>query len=104
MTALDLEDLLEELRSRASEARARQDRLSGLLDAVVAISADLELSEVLGRIVEAACALAGSRYGALGVLSPHGEELAAFTTRGLSEEQRRAIDDRGARCRRGGHH
>ena len=90
-SALDLEDLVEELRSRASEARASQHRLSGLLDAVIAISGDLELSEVLGRIVEAACALVGSRYGALGVLSPHGDELAAFITRGLSEEERRAI-------------
>ena len=59
-SALELEDLLEEFRSRVSAARRSQERLGSLLDAVVAVSADLELSEVLGRIV-AVRLLAGRR-------------------------------------------
>ncbi|HET8601485.1 MAG TPA: GAF domain-containing sensor histidine kinase [Segeticoccus sp.] len=92
-SALDLEDLLDELRARASAARASQERLAALLDAVVAVSADLELSDVLGRIVEAACRLVDARYGALGVISEDGEELTAFITHGVSDEERAAIGD-----------
>ena len=39
-----------------------------LLDAVNAISSDLDLRAVLERIVEAATQLTDARYGALGVL------------------------------------
>ena len=41
-----------------------------LLDAVIAISSDLDLHSVLARIVEAACELTGARYAALGVIGP----------------------------------
>jgi GAF domain-containing protein len=44
-----------------------------LLEAVTAISSDLDLASVLTRIVEAATALTGARYGALGVLGGDGE-------------------------------
>jgi hypothetical protein len=43
--SLDLEDLMAELRVRVSAARRSQDRLSELLDAVVAISAAAEGSK-----------------------------------------------------------
>ena len=39
-----------------------------LLDAVVAISSDLDMHSVLNRIVVSACEITGARYGALGVL------------------------------------
>lgn len=42
------------------------ERLRALLDAVVGLGTDLDLRSTLQRIVEAACALAGARYGALG--------------------------------------
>ena len=89
--SLELEDLLDELRTRASTARRSQERLSQLLDAVVAVSADLDLAEVLGRIVESAAALVDARYGALGVVSADGERLVEFVTRGLTEEERAKI-------------
>ena len=89
--SLELEDLLDELRTRASSARRSQQRLSQLLDAVVAVSADLDLAEVLGRIVESATALVDARYGALGVLSADGERLVEFVTRGVSVEERAEI-------------
>jgi two-component system, NarL family, sensor histidine kinase DevS len=92
-SALQLEDLLDELRERASAARRSQERLGSLLDAVVAVSADLELSEVLGRIVQSACTLVDAKYGALGVLAPEGEHLVEFITRGVSEPERAEIGD-----------
>ena len=89
--SLELEDLLDELRTRASMARRSQERMSQLLDAVVAVSADLDLAEVLGRIVDSAVALVDARYGALGVVSADGERLVEFVTRGVSEEERARI-------------
>ena len=62
--SLDLDDLVDELKARASAARQSQDRMRQLLEAVVAMSADLDLAEVLGRIVESATALVDARYGA----------------------------------------
>src|SRR5690242_21875007 len=86
LSTLELDGLLDELRARAGSARAAQERLSALLDAVVAVSSDLELSTVLRRIVESACHLVGARYGALGVLGPEGDELVEFVTHGISDE------------------
>src|SRR5690242_4789819 len=40
-----------------------------LLAAVVAVASDLDLQQVLQRIVESAAVLTDARYGALGVLS-----------------------------------
>ncbi|HAW10933.1 MAG TPA: hypothetical protein DCX12_07705, partial [Chloroflexi bacterium] len=73
------------------------DRSSRLLDAVVALSADLSLPNVLRRIVEAAAEVSGARYGALGVIGPEqaGLEggLVEFVTTGLDAEAIRAIGD-----------
>jgi len=71
-------------------------RISRLLDAVVALSADLSLPSVLQRIVEAAAAVSGARYGALGVIGPNeggvGQRgLVEFVTTGLDERRVRAI-------------
>jgi signal transduction histidine kinase len=89
--SLDLEDLLAELRARALVSRRSQERMSQLLAAVVAVSADLDLAEVLGRIVESAVGLVDARYGALGVLGSDGERLVEFVTRGVSPDERALI-------------
>ena len=44
-----------------------------LLDAVIAISSDLDLTSVLTRIVVSASELTGARFGALGVIGGDGE-------------------------------
>ncbi|MBR8638431.1 SpoIIE family protein phosphatase [Streptomyces tuirus] len=64
------------------------DRMQGLLDSVVAISREVELTAVLHRIVTTAMDLVGARYGALGVLDGSGEHLEEFITAGLSEQER----------------
>ncbi|MGZ4446114.1 MAG: GAF domain-containing protein [Nocardioides sp.] len=63
-----------------------------LLDAVIAISSDLDLTAVLTRIVEAARELTGARYAALGVIGGD-EKLVEFVTTGLTDEQRHRIGD-----------
>jgi hypothetical protein len=40
-----------------------------LLEAVLAISSDLDMHSVLNRIVVSACEITGAKYGALGVLT-----------------------------------
>ncbi len=61
-----------------------------LLDAVVAISTDLDPHSVLDRIVKAACQITGARYGALGVVAREGG-LSDFITYGLTDAERAAI-------------
>jgi signal transduction histidine kinase len=89
-----LDDLLEEVLARVGDVLDTQDRLRGLLDAVVSLAADLDLDSVLERIVRVACQLAGAQYGALGVLgSGSDRRLRAFVTHGLTPEQRAAIGE-----------
>ncbi len=90
---LDPVTLLNELSSREQASARAQQRLSALLDAVMAVTADLELSDVLTRIVNSACELVDARYGALGVLGPGGDHLVEFVTHGVSEAERAAIGD-----------
>jgi signal transduction histidine kinase len=65
-------------------------RYERLLDAGLALAADLALPVVLQRIVELAADLTGARYGALGVLGRDGT-IAEFITTGVTTDQRAAI-------------
>ena len=65
------------------------DNARALLDAVVAISSDLDLHTVLDRIVVAACRITGARYGALGVIG-NDRTLVDFVTHGLTPEEHAA--------------
>ncbi len=57
-----------------------------LLDAVLALSSDLDLHSVLQRIVSGSCALTGARYGFLGVMNADGT-LGDHVGHGLTSEQ-----------------
>ena len=92
LSRVDLDDLLAELRDRAGAVRQSHERLSGLLDAVVAVSSELDLATVLERIVSTACLLVGARYGALGVLGSNGR-LVEFVTHGIDPETRARLGD-----------
>ena len=63
-----------------------------LLEAVTAISSDLDLHAVLERIVQAATELTGARYGALGVIGSDAF-LVEFVTTGLTDDERARIGD-----------
>ncbi|KRC32902.1 MULTISPECIES: GAF domain-containing sensor histidine kinase [Oerskovia] len=60
-----------------------------VLDAVVAITSNLDLDTVLRRIVEAAMDLTGARYGALGVRD--GDRLGRFVPVGMEDSEVEAI-------------
>lgn len=87
----ELSRIDEQLRALA----AAKDRVQGLLDAVVAITREVELPAVLHRIVTTAMDLVGARYGALGVLDESGEYLAQFLAVGLSEQEHAALAETG---------
>jgi signal transduction histidine kinase len=83
---LRLDDLLAEVRGRLEDVLAARDQMHGLLEAVVAIGAGLELEATLKRIVETAVGLVDATYGALGVIGED-RRLAEFMPVGLDEEQ-----------------
>ncbi|MFC7615698.1 GAF domain-containing protein [Actinokineospora soli] len=85
--ALRLDELLTEVQERLSELVQTRDRMHGLLDAVMAVGAGLELDSTLQRIVQAAVDLVDARYGALGVLGTQ-EGLQEFVYVGITEEER----------------
>ncbi|WP_033218825.1 GAF domain-containing sensor histidine kinase [Kitasatospora phosalacinea] len=84
---LRLDELLAELQARIDVARGTRDRVHSLLEAVLSVGRELELTQVLRRIVEAAAFLADARYAALGIIGPDGDTLSQFLTVGLDEEE-----------------
>lgn len=64
-----------------------------LLDAVTAISSDLDLHSVLERIIGSAAELTGARYGALGVIGGEDDALVEFITTGMDDNTRSLIGD-----------
>lgn len=85
---LRLGELLDEVRDRLDEIAVTRDRLQGLLDAVMAVGAGVELDSTLQRIVQAAVNLVDARYGALGVLDAASEGLSEFVYVGINAEER----------------
>lgn len=71
--------------------RRDNDRDHRVLDAVLAIGAGLELSDVLHRIVRAAVDLVDARRGALGVLAPDGSRFTELVHVGMDEETVRLL-------------
>ena len=69
------------------------DALRKLVDAIVTVGSDLDLSAMLNRVVTVATELVGAQYGALGVLDPTGTRLEDFITVGIDDETHRAIGD-----------
>src|SRR6185312_15658239 len=92
LSRVRLDELLQEMLDRVGEVLTSRERLRALLDAVVGIGSDLDLRSTLQRIVEAACALAGARYGALGVIGPD-RLLSDFITHGIDPATHAAIGD-----------
>lgn len=89
---LRLDELLEELQGRIETVRGTRDRLQGLLEAVLSVGRELELAQVLRRIVEAAVVLVDAEYGALGVIGRE-QRLDQFIPVGLDDEVRALIGD-----------
>ncbi|MGN6257108.1 MAG: GAF domain-containing protein [Solirubrobacterales bacterium] len=62
-----------------------------LLQVARDVLSELDVDEVLGRVLTSAQALTGARYAALGVLDDEGYRLARFLTAGMSEEEKRRV-------------
>ena len=62
--------------------------------AVLVITSDVELPELLRALITEACSLVGARYGALGVLNEQRTSLEQFLTVGLGDGAERAIGTR----------
>lgn len=84
---LSLDVQLDRIAEHIQSLAEAQQRLHALLDAVLAVSKELELPVVLRRIVAAAMELVGARYGALGVLDEERTALTEFIPLGLSEKE-----------------
>lgn len=82
-----LDELLDELQVRIDAVRGTRDRVHSLLEAVMSVGRELDLAQVLRRIVEAAALLVDAEYGALGVIGPDGRTLSQFLTVGLTEKE-----------------
>jgi signal transduction histidine kinase len=92
LSRVRLDTLLQELLDRVGEVMASRERLSSLLQAVVSIGSNLDLSSTLRRIVVSACELADARYGALGVIGAD-RRLVEFITDGVTVEEHERIGD-----------
>jgi len=66
-------------------------KLRRILEAVLLIEKDLELSALLRHVIEEAASMTGARYAALGVLNDDKTALAEFVTTGLESDQIAAI-------------
>ena len=76
-----------------ADAGGSTDALRKLVDAVVTVGSDLDLSAMLYRLVVVACDLVGAQYGALGVLDPTRTRLEDFITVGIDDDTHRLIGD-----------
>ena len=81
-----------ELANLSRENERLRKRLSHLSELSRRISSSLDLAAVLQDIVEAACDLAGARYGAMGVFDVSGQ-IQTFATHGITPEQRQRLGD-----------
>src|SRR3954462_11160271 len=86
LSGMRLTELIDEVRDRLSSVARAQGRGQNLLDAFPSVSVGLDLPSTLRRIVESACDLVDAQYGALGVLRPGGDGLAAFIHVGVDDE------------------
>jgi signal transduction histidine kinase len=69
-------------------------KLQRLMAAVLMITADVELGELLHHIIEETCSLVDARYGALGVLNRSRTGLEQFVTVGLRDAEEAVIGPR----------
>ncbi len=71
----------------------QEGRLRLLVETGIALSSELSLDAVLQRLVEAAAAITGAQYAALGVIDRAGRGLEQFRTTGLSQDLIEEIGD-----------
>lgn len=76
------------IESREKEINRRSNQLAALREASLYLTEELDLGEVLQRVVDQARVLSNAKYGALGVLNEDKQTIDQFITSGLTPEQR----------------
>ena len=79
---LRLRELLAEVQDRVDHIIERRDRLDGLVEAMLMVTAGLDLDRTLQTIVETATKLVDARYGALGIRG-EGHQIVDFVLAGM---------------------
>ena len=79
--------------AQGTAADSYAERLHRVIDAGLALNAELSLDDLLRRIVESAANLTHARYVALGVIDARGSELERFITLGIDDETRQTIGE-----------
>ncbi|MBU3748954.1 MAG: GAF domain-containing sensor histidine kinase [Mycobacterium sp.] len=90
LSQLRLRELLVEVQDRVEQIVKGRDRLDGLVEAMLVVTAGLDLDRTLQTIVQAATKLVDARYGALGIRG-EGHELVDFVLEGMGEGEMAAI-------------
>lgn len=90
LSQLRLHELLVEVQDRVEQIVRGRDRLDGLVEAMLTVTAGLDLDHTLRTIVETATNLVDARYGALGIRG-EGHQLVDFVAEGMGEAEMAAI-------------
>ncbi|GGN79345.1 sensor histidine kinase [Nocardia rhizosphaerihabitans] len=95
LSQLRLRELLSEVQDRIAQIVDVRDRMDRLIEAMLVVTAGLDLDNTLRTIVHAAIELVDARYGALGVRETDldSTELAEFVYEGIDDRTRVLIGD-----------
>ncbi|MEU6586242.1 GAF domain-containing protein [Nocardia sp. NPDC046763] len=92
LSQLRLRELLTEVKDRVDQIIDARDRMDGLVEAMLSVTAGLDLDQTLRTIVRTAISLVDARYGALGVRGADAN-LTQFVHEGIDDETADAIGD-----------
>ncbi|WP_157119560.1 sensor histidine kinase [Nocardia xishanensis] len=95
LSQLRLHELLGQVQDRITQIFDVRDRMDRLIEAMLIVTAGLDLDNTLRSIVHAAIELVDARYGALGVRETDktGTQLAEFVYEGINDRTRVLIGD-----------
>ncbi|MFE3227796.1 GAF domain-containing protein [Nocardia sp. NPDC059228] len=92
LSQLRLRELLTEVKDRVDQIIDARDRMDGLVEAMLSVTAGLDLDQTLRTIVRTATSLVEARYGALGVRSVDAH-LTQFVHEGIDDVTAESIGD-----------
>ncbi|WP_433527293.1 GAF domain-containing protein [Nocardia pseudovaccinii] len=93
LSQLRLRELLGEVQDRIAKIVGVRDQMDRLIEAMLVVTAGLDLDNTLRSIVHTAIELVDAGYGALGVRETDSNELAEFVYEGIDDRTRIMIGD-----------
>jgi len=93
LSQLRLHELLLEVQDRIAQIVDVRDQMDRLIEAMLIVTAGLDLDNTLRAIVHSAIELVDAGYGALGVRDSDGKQLAEFVYEGIDDRTRVTIGD-----------